>query len=119
MRCACTAGRASKDDWLACPWLILRGSPKRLAPQDDGGVCGRMTVKRVGLGGANGSRQCAPDDKLHDTHHVLKHRDGFREGLNPPYAQTLPVDRIAGTLASCDLFGIPLTSHWTGAVIIA
>jgi hypothetical protein len=26
--------------------------------------------------------------------------------------------RIAGTLAQCDPFGIPSTSHWTGAAII-
>jgi hypothetical protein len=79
--------------------------------QDDG------EARRIG--GANGSRQCAPDDRLRDTHHVPKHRDGFREGLNPSYALTLLVYRIAGTLASCDRFGIPLTSHWTGAAIIA
>jgi hypothetical protein len=23
------------------------------------------------MGGANGSRECAPDDKLRDTHHVI------------------------------------------------
>jgi hypothetical protein len=36
------------------------------------------------MGGANGSRECAPDDKLRDTHHVLN-GDGFREGLNPSH----------------------------------
>ena len=35
------------------------------------------------MGGANGSRECAPDDELRDTHHVLNDGDGFREGLNP------------------------------------
>jgi hypothetical protein len=33
--------------------------------------------------GANGSRECAPDDKLRDTHH--NDGDGFREGLHPSY----------------------------------
>jgi hypothetical protein len=35
------------------------------------------------MGGATGSRECAPDDKLRDTHHVPDDSDGFREGLNP------------------------------------
>jgi hypothetical protein len=37
------------------------------------------------MGGANGSRERAPDDKLRDTHHFLN-GDGFREGLNPSCA---------------------------------
>jgi hypothetical protein len=37
------------------------------------------------MGGANGSRECAPDDKLRDTHPVLDDGDGFREGLSPFY----------------------------------
>jgi len=35
------------------------------------------------MGGANGSRECAPDDELRDTHHVRNDGDGFREGLSP------------------------------------
>jgi hypothetical protein len=35
------------------------------------------------MGGANGSRECAPDDKLRDTHHGPNDGDGFREALNP------------------------------------
>jgi hypothetical protein len=35
------------------------------------------------MGGANGSRECAPDDKLRDTHHDPNDGDGFREALNP------------------------------------
>jgi hypothetical protein len=34
------------------------------------------------MGGANGSRECAPDDELRDTHRVdprAKHADGFRK----------------------------------------
>jgi hypothetical protein len=31
---------------------------------------------------------------------------------------TLLVFPIGGTLAQCDPFGIPSTSHWTGAAII-
>ena len=37
------------------------------------------------MGGANGSRERAPDDKLRDTHHLLNDGDGFREGLNSSY----------------------------------
>jgi hypothetical protein len=39
------------------------------------------------MGGANGSRECAPDDKLSDTHHVPDNGDGFREGLNPSHGR--------------------------------
>jgi hypothetical protein len=38
------------------------------------------------MGGANGSRECAPDDKLRDTHQSkLAEMMGFRKGLNPSY----------------------------------
>jgi hypothetical protein len=37
------------------------------------------------MGGANGSRECAPDNKLRDTHHVRDDRDRFREALNPSW----------------------------------
>jgi hypothetical protein len=37
------------------------------------------------MGRADGSRECAPDDKVRDTHHVLDDSDGFREALNPSY----------------------------------
>ncbi len=33
------------------------------------------------MGGANGSRECAPDDKLRDTHHGPNDGDGFRESV--------------------------------------
>jgi hypothetical protein len=33
-------------------------------------------------------------------------------------AFALLVYAIGGTLAKCDLFGIPSTSHWTGVAII-
>src|SRR6266446_3194423 len=39
-----------------------------------------MTTTACMMGGANGSRECAPDDELRDTHHFLN-GDGFREGL--------------------------------------
>src|ERR1700754_1486738 len=38
--------------------------------------------------GANGSRECAPDDKLRETHHVRAASDGFRK-LNPSYGLRL------------------------------
>jgi hypothetical protein len=37
------------------------------------------------MGGANGSRECAPDDKLRDTHHDPNDGDRFREALNSSY----------------------------------
>ena len=36
------------------------------------------------MGGANGSRECAPDDKLRDTHQLHLIEMGFRR-LNPSY----------------------------------
>jgi hypothetical protein len=37
------------------------------------------------MGGANGSRECAPDDKLRDTHQLhFMEMMGFA-GLNPSY----------------------------------
>jgi hypothetical protein len=33
-------------------------------------------------------------------------------------SDTSPVYPIGGTLAKCDPFGTPSTSHWTGAAII-
>jgi len=39
------------------------------------------------MGGANGSRECAPDDKLRDTHHLSMRAvqdDGFRKGSTHP-----------------------------------
>src|SRR5258708_30858877 len=39
------------------------------------------------MGGANGSRECAPDDKLRDTHPVTTHAeqaDGFRKRSTHP-----------------------------------
>jgi hypothetical protein len=39
------------------------------------------------MGGANGSREGAPDDKLRDTHHVSMYTqqgDGFRKGSTHP-----------------------------------
>jgi hypothetical protein len=50
------------------------------------------------MGGATGSRECAPDDKLRDTHHVTDDGDGFREGLNPSY--DLPDGQITEFLSS-------------------
>jgi hypothetical protein len=39
------------------------------------------------MGKANGSRECAPDDELRDTHQLqFIDGDGFREELNPSYA---------------------------------
>ncbi len=35
------------------------------------------------MGGVNGSRECATDDELRDTHHVRNDGDRFRAGLNP------------------------------------
>ncbi len=38
------------------------------------------------MGGANGSRECAPDDKLRDTHQLpFAKMMGFARGLNPSY----------------------------------
>jgi hypothetical protein len=38
------------------------------------------------MGGATGSRECAPDDKLRDTHQIAIHdADGFRRKLNLSY----------------------------------
>jgi hypothetical protein len=55
------------------------------------------------MGGANGSRECAPDDKLRDTHQLqFAKYDGFREGLNPSYrprATLLRLGRPVGRLA--------------------
>ncbi len=34
------------------------------------------------MGGANGSRECAPDDRLRDTHQLKA--DGFRKGSTHP-----------------------------------
>src|SRR5712691_4455898 len=34
------------------------------------------------------------------------------------FSDTSPVYPIGGTLAKCDPFGTPSTSHWTGAAII-
>ncbi len=37
------------------------------------------------MGGANGSRDCAPDDKLRDTHRThAKQADGFRKRSTHP-----------------------------------
>jgi hypothetical protein len=37
------------------------------------------------MGGANGSRECAPDDKLRDTHHLqLAKMMGFAKGSTHP-----------------------------------
>jgi hypothetical protein len=42
------------------------------------------------MGGANGSRECAPDDKLRDTHHLSMRaaRRWVSQGLNPSYRPT-------------------------------
>src|SRR5882757_10291693 len=36
------------------------------------------------MGGATGSRECAPDDKLRDTHHVPTTAMGFAKGSTHP-----------------------------------
>jgi hypothetical protein len=36
------------------------------------------------MGGANGSRECARDHKLRDTHHVIQQGDGFRKCSTHP-----------------------------------
>jgi hypothetical protein len=46
------------------------------------------------MGGANGSRECAPDDKLRDTHQFeFAEMMGFRKGLNPSYEPRYPALR--------------------------
>jgi hypothetical protein len=46
-------------------------------------------------------------------------RDKFGElHYFEPITEVLLVFPIGGTLASCDLFDIPSTSHWTAAAII-
>jgi len=41
-----------------------------------------------------------------------------RVAMCGPARLALLVYTIGGTLAQCDRFGIPSTSHWTGAAII-
>ena len=54
------------------------------------------------MGGANGSRECAPDDELRDTHHVRNDGDGFRAGLNPSFcAQICLTDKSLRVLPVC------------------
>jgi hypothetical protein len=50
------------------------------------------------MGGATGSRECAPDDKLRDTHHVPTTAMGFAKELNPSY--DLPDGQITEFLSS-------------------
>jgi hypothetical protein len=48
------------------------------------------------MGGANGSRECAPDDELRDTHRFnprAKYADGFRKRSTRP--TVLPADDVA------------------------
>ena len=42
------------------------------------------------MGGANGSRECAPDDKLRDTHQLhLMEMMGFAGSTHPAYCYSL------------------------------
>jgi hypothetical protein len=55
------------------------------------------------MGGANGSRECAPDDKLRDTHRVNTHAkqaDGFRERSTHPTGFVIRERRITRSLSS-------------------
>ena len=49
--------------------------------------------------GEAGPRECARDDKLRDTHHVLNDSDGFREGLNPSCDRCLTGKSVKSCLA--------------------
>jgi hypothetical protein len=54
------------------------------------------------MSGVNGSRECAPDDKLRDTHHVSMHAqqgDGFRKGSTHPTSYPV-LDRFVNGLAT-------------------
>jgi hypothetical protein len=57
------------------------------------------------MGGANGPRECAPDDELHDTHQLLSCLDGFRKGLNPSHEliAAQPLCAISATLPALRL----------------
>jgi hypothetical protein len=50
------------------------------------------------MGGANGSRECAPDDKLRDTHQLLFMGRWVRKGLNPSYELNPSCGLPPGTL---------------------
>jgi len=56
------------------------------------------------MGGANGSRECAPDDRLRDTHRVTTHAkqtDGFRKRSTHPTDFANCVMGIAMLQPSC------------------
>ena len=54
----------------------------------------RCTAEARRMGGANGSRECAPDDKLRGTHQFeFAEMMGFRKGLNPSYEPRYPALR--------------------------
>jgi hypothetical protein len=68
------------------------------------------------MGGANGSRECAPDDKLRDTHHDPNGGDGFREALNPsddllPDGQRTGRAGMAGLAGSHPVANDPLRNY--------
>ena len=52
-------------------------------------VIGCAFARRVRMGGANGSRECAPDDKLHDTHQLkFAKMMGYAKGSTHPTSYT-------------------------------
>ena len=54
------------------------------------------------MGGANGSRECAPDDKLRDTHLFFCEVDGYR--FAPPNLRpAISGDKAAAQLAEEEL----------------
>ena len=64
------------------------------------------------MGGANGSRECAPDDKLRDTHQ-LKYAKmmGFAKGSTHPTSYELDASR--STTAQSGQLYASLASHQT------
>ena len=114
----------------------LRGEPatpptdrlrRGRAPTSDLGV--RNTVRgpqqRLGLAHLPSRRGVRTSKPLQLSPLPARHLQGPSRSHHPTHTKTdhylsdtSPVHPIGGTLAKCDPFGTPSTSHWTGAAII-
>src|SRR5206468_6712404 len=76
--------------WIALPAARARDDARR------GRNC---TLRR--MGGANGSRECAPDDRLRETHHRSGQQWMGIAALHPSY-KSVTLDCNLGSLGGCE-----------------